>query len=390
MEGSAFWKTHCLARLLLLLSRLVMLGEQVRAEIAFEAAPDAVDVVGFVLHVVVFQQEGLALHAVVVGLAALFFTGPGEVDGAVFLDFLPGGFGDLGAQALEVFFDQALQGGLLLRVEIGLGDAFRVEGIHMVFGGGDHFLGGLDQHVGLGPLLFVEGLDQGAAQLFLIMQHAQALHGAFADFAGVGTEEGRRGAGEFAVLDGEVHGDVVALDAPAPGAGGAGGAEDAHKVFLRVALLAGLGALGFVLGAFDLIEHFLQAHDGLRLHHAAEAEAAGHEGVGEQALLRGHLQHGQTFTRARNEVPVLTLLVFELEGGLGAQLGGEIGEEGGGELGHLPGGIMGAGGRGMEKRKGGGEAKHKRAEGRDDLLHVRRIERGADGGFVRKGMTKPE
>ena len=45
---------------------LVVLFQQVLAEIAGEIAPHAVDMVGAVLHVVVFNQEGGCLNPVVV------------------------------------------------------------------------------------------------------------------------------------------------------------------------------------------------------------------------------------------------------------------------------------------------------------------------------------
>src|SRR5437763_17117106 len=50
---------------------LVMRLENVQAPVAFEVAPDGVDVVGVVLGVVVLDQEMAALDAVVVALALL-------------------------------------------------------------------------------------------------------------------------------------------------------------------------------------------------------------------------------------------------------------------------------------------------------------------------------
>ena len=68
---------------------VVMLPEEIFAEIVFEIAPDGVDVVGVVLGVVVFEQERWPLHAVIVGFAPFDATGPGEID------FVQAGFGDL-------------------------------------------------------------------------------------------------------------------------------------------------------------------------------------------------------------------------------------------------------------------------------------------------------
>ena len=57
---------------------LVMPLEHVRAKVVREVAPDGVDMVRVVLRVVVFEQEGRALHAVVVAVAALQAARPRE------------------------------------------------------------------------------------------------------------------------------------------------------------------------------------------------------------------------------------------------------------------------------------------------------------------------
>jgi len=56
----------------------VVLGEQVRAEIAREVAPHGVVVVRLVLHVVVLDQERGPVDAVVMALALLEAAGPME------------------------------------------------------------------------------------------------------------------------------------------------------------------------------------------------------------------------------------------------------------------------------------------------------------------------
>ena len=48
-------------------------------EVALEVPPHGMDVVGVILRVVVFDEEGGRLHAVVVRLAAARAAGPGEV-----------------------------------------------------------------------------------------------------------------------------------------------------------------------------------------------------------------------------------------------------------------------------------------------------------------------
>src|SRR5262245_36903835 len=70
----------------------VVLGEQIMAEIIFEIAPHAVDVVRLVLRVVELDHEGRPLDAVVMSLARLESTRPGEAD------LIEAGRGDFGAR----------------------------------------------------------------------------------------------------------------------------------------------------------------------------------------------------------------------------------------------------------------------------------------------------
>src|SRR5207249_870289 len=58
----------------------VMFEQQVFTEIIFKVPPDRVNVVIVVLGIVVFQQEGRSLGAVVMALAMFQSTGPGEID----------------------------------------------------------------------------------------------------------------------------------------------------------------------------------------------------------------------------------------------------------------------------------------------------------------------
>src|SRR5262245_51407231 len=59
--------------------RLVMFAQQILAEIAVEIAPDRVDVIGVVLRVVVFDQEGRALDAVIMRIAFVHAARPREI-----------------------------------------------------------------------------------------------------------------------------------------------------------------------------------------------------------------------------------------------------------------------------------------------------------------------
>jgi hypothetical protein len=86
---------------------LVVLFEQVAAEIAGEIAPDGVDVVVVVLRVVVLDEECGRLYAVVVAFAALHAAGPSEVDGlAGLLDLSLAQLCDLFRHVIGVLIEQ--------------------------------------------------------------------------------------------------------------------------------------------------------------------------------------------------------------------------------------------------------------------------------------------
>src|SRR6266540_1373562 len=61
------------------LRRLIMLAQQILAEIAVEIAPDRVYVIGVVLRVVVFDQKRRALHPVVMRIAFVDAARPAEI-----------------------------------------------------------------------------------------------------------------------------------------------------------------------------------------------------------------------------------------------------------------------------------------------------------------------
>jgi hypothetical protein len=102
----------------------------------------------------------------------------------------------------------------------------------------------------------------------------------------------------------------MAFHAIAPGSVRGGRAEYGDEVFLWIAL--GTGSV------LDDAQHVFQAHDRFGLQEALLAEPRTKEGRG-QMLLRGrHFAQRQTFSLYGNEVPVLALIFFKSEGGLGA------------------------------------------------------------------------
>ena len=125
--------------------RLVVLLQQVVAEIVLEVSPDAVDVVGVVLGVVVFDQESRPLDAVVVRLSPLEAAGPREADlvDARLEDLAQVVTGQLRTQPFRVEDDDRVQQLLLLGVQVRHHDPGRLEWLGLAGGQGKDVLGGL-------------------------------------------------------------------------------------------------------------------------------------------------------------------------------------------------------------------------------------------------------
>src|SRR5688572_32566334 len=100
----------------------VVLRQDVVPKVAVEIAPDDVLVVGFVLCVVVLDEEGRALNPVVVRSTELVFRGanPGKPDvlGSSRLDRGKPGGRQIRLLRGRMRFDQASEQGTLLRVHI--------------------------------------------------------------------------------------------------------------------------------------------------------------------------------------------------------------------------------------------------------------------------------
>ena len=174
---------------------LVVLLEQVFAEVVFEVAPDAMNVVGVVLGIVVFDEEGRPLDAVVVGLTEFEAAGPGEAD------LVDSGFEDLGqivgsklgTEPLGVENDDRVDQFLLLGVEVGHHDAGRFQRTRLAEGQRENVFGGFRLINPLLLLVFGERLHELAGQIFLFAEHAKALARSGFDVGGIGAHEGRAG-----------------------------------------------------------------------------------------------------------------------------------------------------------------------------------------------------
>ena len=71
-DGKRPWLIHSLMLM------LVVLAQNVASKVTFEIAPDGVDVIPLVLNIVVLDEEGGTLNAVVMFAAYFGRTGPGE------------------------------------------------------------------------------------------------------------------------------------------------------------------------------------------------------------------------------------------------------------------------------------------------------------------------
>lgn len=156
--------------------------------------------------------------------------------------------------AVGVFGDEVEEALLLGFGEVLDGQAHGIELAEFAVGSGEdvggRFLGKSD-----GFAEFVEGGGEGAGEVFFGGEGTGAFEFVVcADFGGIGGEEGG-GVGDFpASAEGEIDGEVVALETPAPGAGRVGFAEDGGVVF---GFVAELGAV------FDLGEKTFEGDDGI-------------------------------------------------------------------------------------------------------------------------------
>ena len=304
------------------------------------------DVVGVVLRVVIFEQEGRALHAVVMAIPPFQPAGPREGDG------VPARLVDLGqvtlrhvrADAVGVFGHDLFELLLLGSVQLAVGDARRGEALGGPVSAGDDVLGRDFVEDGGGALLGAEGLHQFTTKVFLHAQHAETFLRTFANFGGVGAHEGGDGGDFLAVHDREAQREVMALEAPRPGALRIRRAVDADEIENGVAVHAA--------ALFKLTEDRFQAHDAGGLGVAGFAHGGLEQGEGELALRLGHLGHRQTLASethhlGRDEVPGMAGI--RLEVGivrLGLLLGLEGAEQGLGRRRHGIGGGMGLQGKG--------------------------------------------
>lgn len=228
-------------------------------EVTCEVSPDGVDVIGVVLGIVVFDDEGFSLDDVVVSAVWFGITPPADADviHAGFFDGLHAIADDLSGHGGEVFADELFEHFLLVGGHIceaesdGLIDGgLREGGTADVIG---CFVG--DPHLFF--LLFVAGEEDAASEVFASGEDSELSTGSGIDESGVNPDHFGGAADDDAIADDEVEGEVVSFEAPAPGAFGSRGAEEGNVIFVCMSSFAAV----VFFSAFEEVEDFFEAAD---------------------------------------------------------------------------------------------------------------------------------
>jgi hypothetical protein len=302
---------------------LVVPFEEVLAVVVAGVAEHAVDVVGVAFFaagagVVVLDQDGRAVDAEVTGAGGVGGAHPGEVDlaDAFAFDFGAVGAGDGFGLVVHVLVDEGPEHFLLSGGHGRRGEAFDLLQGLVALGAGEEAGWEFVAEDGGGALLLGERVDESVAFRPFGGEDAPAGLVAFFDLVGLGAPEGGS-AGHDTVDDGEVEGEMVAVELPAPAFVGGGVAEDVDVVAAGTEGGAGAAVVDEDLFAVD---------DGGGLQVALGAEGGAHEFVGEGAAAVGHFGEGDSFARdvAGGKVaPVFALGVIEGEHRAFAVFGGK-------------------------------------------------------------------
>ena len=245
---------------------------------------------------------------------------------------------------------------LLLGVQLGrLDPTAIVERIHARQQ--HHVAGLLAAERRLGSLLLVETLEQRPRGVVLHSRHAQPVMGPALDARGLAAHEEGLDLGRAAVGVAHVQGEVVPLEAQAPGLTPGRVAVEGEEVALGTVPLAGSALLGL-----DRDE------DALGGHHAAEGRDAvvredGAEQVPERtALQRVEVGVANAGLAEGQGLPVRALRIGPGEARGSALLRAELGLQGEGRLRHVVAGLEERSGRadggGDEDREAQGESEH--------------------------------
>ncbi len=298
------------------------------AEVAREVAPDRVDMVGLVLGVVEFDDEGFTLNAIIMARTAVEDSGPSKMETVEVLAgrFGQGGIGDLGAITRKIKLQQGAELVALGRGERRGGESDRSEGINPSFVTGGDFVRGFYGDDGGVALLRIEGVYEGEPEILFFSKYAGAFLRSGANLGGVGAKKGWRHGYVVCVKNREVKRKMVAFETPAPGRGGRGIAEDRHVVH------RGVTAYGVF---FHFAENVFEGDNGLGAGGAALAEGGAEQGPCE-VLLRGcHIFKREAVTFDWDEEPFFAFGCGEAEDRAAALRGIERREEFLGRGGHF-------------------------------------------------------
>lgn len=279
-------------------------------------------------------------------------AGPAEADffEAGGFDFRHVGGGDFGAVAAGVFGNEGEQGAALGVGEVGGKDADGIEGGGLAVFETEDFGGGFFAEDDVGFSCGEKRGGEGAGDVLLGGEDAQALFRALADFAGIGAHERGRHGNAFARDEGDVDRKVVALEAPAPALRVAGSAENGDVIF---------GGVALERVVFDFGEDTFQAHDLVGLEFALFAQGGVDERDGRLALGVGHFLERKSGAVAGRVAEILALVAGEGEGCLGFLGRVERGEElVGGQLAH-GGGVQFASQHGEGEKQAGQKIFHR-------------------------------
>src|SRR6266508_6061919 len=105
----------------------IMVRQHIHVPVMCEIAPDTMDMIGMVLRIVILNQKRRPFDGIVVSLATLLGTSPGEAQlvQARPLDPRPAVRAHLFRSSLDIVADQVDQMATLLSRECGVGDAAR-------------------------------------------------------------------------------------------------------------------------------------------------------------------------------------------------------------------------------------------------------------------------
>ncbi|MEY3460284.1 MAG: hypothetical protein RL215_3441 [Planctomycetota bacterium] len=175
-------------------------------EVAGEVSPDGVDVIGVILGVVVFDDEGLALDNVMVSAIGFGFAPPADADviHAIFFDGFHAVADDLSGHCGEVFAEELSEDLLLVGGHLGEAESDGLINGGLRRGGTADIIGCFVGDPHLFFLLFAAGEEDVAGEVFASGEDAELSSGSGIDERRIDSDHFRCGADDDAIADDEV------------------------------------------------------------------------------------------------------------------------------------------------------------------------------------------